>query len=71
MLQKSNQVFETVIASQRLGANGFAPTGRANARPMTGSALPDDRLREAMQHSDDGLLRRFAPRNDEKMRSIL
>src|SRR3984893_9043710 len=27
--------------------NGSAPTGRANARPMTGSALPDDRLQRA------------------------
>src|SRR5258708_29123163 len=35
---------EPVIASQRV-----APTGRANARPMTGSAPPDDRLREAIQ----------------------
>jgi hypothetical protein len=33
------------------------PTGRANARPMT-------RLREAIQSSISGLLRRFAPRND-------
>src|SRR5260370_138438 len=31
-----------------LRANGSAPTGRANARPMTGSAPPDDRLREAI-----------------------
>jgi len=29
-------------------ANGSARTGRANARPMTGSAPPDDRLREAI-----------------------
>jgi hypothetical protein len=32
-----------------LRANGSAPPGRANARPMTGSAPPDDRLREAIQ----------------------
>src|SRR6266853_6970505 len=32
-----------------LRANGSAPTGRANARPMTGSAPPDDRLSEAIQ----------------------
>jgi hypothetical protein len=35
------------------------PTGRANARPMTGSA------KQSMpQHVENGLLRRFAPRND-------
>src|SRR5260370_42267478 len=32
------------------------PTGRANARPMTGSVSPRKRK--------NGLLRRFAPRND-------
>jgi hypothetical protein len=33
---------------------------------MTGSAPPDDKLREAIQLSQKtGLLRRFAPRNDE------
>ena len=31
-----------------LRANGSAPTGRANARSMTGSAPLDDRLREAI-----------------------
>jgi hypothetical protein len=37
------------------------PTGRANARPMTGSA-------EAIQSQKrTGLLRRFAPRNDGNM----
>jgi hypothetical protein len=35
----------------------YEPTGRANARPMTGSAK-QSRKQEA------GLLRRFAPRND-------
>ena len=38
------------------------PTGRANARPMTGAAPPDDKLREAIQLSCNnkkgGLLRR-------------
>src|SRR6266403_4375935 len=35
------------------------PTGRANARPMTGSA------KQSIRHgSENGLLRRFAPRND-------
>jgi hypothetical protein len=52
----------SVIASQRV-----APTGRANARPMTGSAPPDDRLREAIQGDRRRLdsLVVTAPRNDE------
>jgi hypothetical protein len=36
------------------------PTGRANARPMTGSAKQSIVAAERK----DGLLRRFAPRND-------
>jgi hypothetical protein len=51
-----------------LRANGSAPTGRANARPMTGSAPPDDRLREAIQDTaEEGRMDCFvavAPRND-------
>src|SRR5258708_2422535 len=37
------------------------PTGRANARPMTGSAK-----QSTARQRQDGLLRRYAPRNDEK-----
>src|ERR1700736_5309906 len=37
---------------------GTQPTGRANARPMTGSA------KQSMVCHKNGLLRRFAPRND-------
>ena len=36
------------------------PTGRANARPMTGSAK-----QSIKPQSENGLLRRFAPRNDD------
>src|SRR6266849_1600060 len=44
---------------------GTQPTGRANARPMTGSA------KQSMeQQRKDGLLRRFAPRNDGKPDSM-
>ncbi len=42
------------------------PTGRANARPMTGSAK---QLSFALSH--DGLLRRSAPRNDDKYDVVL
>src|SRR5260370_28405329 len=56
---------EVRLPAPSLRANGSAPTGRANARPMTGAAPPDDRLREAI-HSfftrQDGLLR--CARND-------
>jgi hypothetical protein len=38
------------------------PTGRANARPMTGSAKQSTRLQKKA-----GLLRRFTPRNDGKL----
>src|SRR5258707_7271896 len=38
------------------------PTGRANARPMTGSAKQS----RAVEMAAAGLLRRFAPRNDER-----
>src|SRR6202022_2203654 len=41
--------------STSLRANGSAPPGRANARPMTGSAPPDDRLREAIQSRKERL----------------
>src|ERR1700681_3494926 len=36
---------EVRLPAPSLRANGSAPTGRANARPMTGAAPPDDRLR--------------------------
>ena len=39
------------------------PPGRANARPMTGSAKQSISPRKERK---DGLLRRFAPRNDEE-----
>jgi hypothetical protein len=39
----------------------YEPTGRANARPMTGSAKQSGLLFSSIP----GLLRRFAPRNDE------
>jgi hypothetical protein len=45
-----------VISSQRVGAK---------RRPMTGSAKQSISPRE-----DDGLLRRFAPRNDVKIRDL-
>src|SRR5712664_36177 len=37
---------EVRLPAPSLRANGSAPTGRANARPMTGAAPPDDRLRD-------------------------
>jgi hypothetical protein len=43
----------------RLKHRHCEPTGRANARPMTGSAKQSIR-----PQSKNGLLRRFAPRND-------
>src|SRR6266404_5440764 len=76
-MSKSQPAAEPVFPSLR--ANGSAPTGRANARPMTGSAPSDDRLREAIHvavSAKIGLLRRgvyhrarrrrdpLAPRND-------
>src|SRR5579863_4132181 len=39
------------------------PTGRANARPMTGSAKQSIATKR-----QNGLLRRFTPRNDEEAR---
>ena len=43
-------------------SSSFEPTGRANARPMTGSAKRSISPRE----EKNGLLRRLAPRNDDK-----
>src|SRR3982074_2536851 len=60
---------EPAAPAPSLRANGPAPPGRANARPMTGSAPPDDRLREAIQRLNraiTGLFRRFALRFDER-----
>jgi len=48
-MQVADLIFKQPIplpqSSFRGDANGSAPTGRADARPMTGAARPDDRLR--------------------------
>jgi hypothetical protein len=56
------QVFLSVLALNR----HCEPTGRRNAPP-------DDRLREAIHRATkkNGLLRRFAPRNDERTMNSL
>src|SRR5258708_38627029 len=46
-----------------LSPGHWEPTGRSNARPMTGSAKAIHKDASAA-----GLLRRFAPRNDERWR---
>jgi hypothetical protein len=53
--QQANRI-KTVIASQRVGAK---------RRPMTGSA------KQSRMQGKTGLLRRFAPRNDERATSWL
>src|ERR1700722_9628169 len=42
------------------------PTGRSNARPMTGSAKQSSFV---LPQEGTGLLRRFAPRNDDSTKS--
>src|SRR6266446_2805828 len=52
-------------SAQQISGRHCEPTGRANARPMTGSAKQS----KASTRESTGLLRRFAPRNDEKYTS--
>src|ERR1700716_2968576 len=52
-------------AAPRVRDRHCEPTGRANARPMTGSAKQSIALR----NNRHGLLRRFAPRNDKEQRT--